>query len=107
MSERTTAGRYEGKVALVTGGASGLGEATARLLVAEGGNVVIADYGAERGQAVADSLGDHAVFVRCESGLGDECTDLLVACIVGEVLKLLVVHRQLGTQVGERLGHDA
>lgn len=66
MSERTTAGRYEGKVALVTGGASGLGEATARLLVAEGGNVVIADYGAERGQAVADSLGDHALFVRCD-----------------------------------------
>jgi NAD(P)-dependent dehydrogenase (short-subunit alcohol dehydrogenase family) len=66
MSERSTAGRYEGKVALVTGAASGLGEATARLLVAEGGNVVIADYGAERGQAVADSLGDHALFVRCD-----------------------------------------
>ncbi len=59
-------GRYEGKVAVITGAASGLGEATARLLVAEGGHVIIADYGAERGEAVAASLGDAARFVRCD-----------------------------------------
>jgi NAD(P)-dependent dehydrogenase (short-subunit alcohol dehydrogenase family) len=58
--------RYDGKVAVITGAASGLGEATARLLVAEGGKVIVADYGAERGQAVADSLGDAARFVRCD-----------------------------------------
>ncbi|MEI6497932.1 MAG: glucose 1-dehydrogenase [Actinomycetota bacterium] len=58
--------RFEGKVAVITGGASGLGEATARLLVAEGGKVVVADYGEERGKAVADSLGDSAIFVRCD-----------------------------------------
>lgn len=60
------AGRFENKVALVTGGASGLGEATARLCVAEGGMAIIADYGAERGQAVAASLGDKAIFVKCD-----------------------------------------
>ncbi|NBN89737.1 MAG: SDR family oxidoreductase [Actinobacteria bacterium] len=60
------AGRFEGKVALVTGGASGLGEETARLAVAEGGKVVIADYGVERGEAVAKSLGDKAIFVKCD-----------------------------------------
>lgn len=59
-------GRYEGQVAVITGGASGLGEATARLLVAQGGRVVIADYGVERGQAVATSLGDSARFVACD-----------------------------------------
>jgi NAD(P)-dependent dehydrogenase (short-subunit alcohol dehydrogenase family) len=59
------AGRYEGKVALITGAASGLGEAGARLVVAEGGRVVIADYSTERGTRVAADLGDAAVFVRC------------------------------------------
>jgi NAD(P)-dependent dehydrogenase (short-subunit alcohol dehydrogenase family) len=60
------AGRFEGRVAVVTGGASGLGEATARLLVAEGGQVVIADMGDARGRAVADSLGAAATFVHCD-----------------------------------------
>ncbi|CAB4870400.1 unannotated protein [freshwater metagenome] len=60
------AGRYEGRVAVITGAASGIGEATARLLVAEGGHVIVADYGVDRGQAVAASLGDAARFVRCD-----------------------------------------
>jgi len=64
--------RYEGKVAVITGAASGLGEATARLLVAEGGRVVIADYGEERGRAVAESLGDAARFVRCDVTVEDD-----------------------------------
>ncbi|MEL6890864.1 MAG: SDR family oxidoreductase [Actinomycetota bacterium] len=66
------ADRYAGKVALITGAASGLGEATARLLVAEGGNVVVADYGEDRGRAVADSLGDAAVFAKCDVTDEDE-----------------------------------
>jgi NAD(P)-dependent dehydrogenase (short-subunit alcohol dehydrogenase family) len=59
-------GRFAGKVVLVTGGASGLGEATARLVVDEGGHVVIADYGVERGEAVVASLGDNARFAPCD-----------------------------------------
>jgi NAD(P)-dependent dehydrogenase (short-subunit alcohol dehydrogenase family) len=60
------AGRFEGKVAVITGAASGLGEAGARLLVAEGGKVVLADYSAERGEKVAAELGANAVFVKCD-----------------------------------------
>lgn len=59
-------GRFEGKVAVVTGAASGIGEATARLVVAEGGRVVVADVLAERGKSVAASLGDNAIFARCD-----------------------------------------
>ena len=58
-----------GKVFIVTGGASGLGEGTARMLAQEGAKVVIADLQAERGQALATELGaaaGQATFVRCD-----------------------------------------
>ena len=54
----------QGKVFIVTGGASGLGEGTARHLAALGGKVVIADMQAEQGQAVALDIG--GAFVRCD-----------------------------------------
>ena len=54
--------RLEGKVALVTGAASGLGKATATLMVSEGAKVVLADLNAEAGAAVAESLGPDACF---------------------------------------------
>jgi len=53
-----------GKVFIVTGGASGLGEGTARMLAANGGKVVIADLQEERGQALAAELG--GAFVKCD-----------------------------------------
>jgi NAD(P)-dependent dehydrogenase (short-subunit alcohol dehydrogenase family) len=52
------------KVFIVTGGASGLGEGTARMLAAHGGKVVIADLQAERGEAIAAEIGGR--FVRCD-----------------------------------------
>jgi NAD(P)-dependent dehydrogenase (short-subunit alcohol dehydrogenase family) len=59
--------RYTDRVAVVTGGASGLGEATARLLAAEGGRVVVADLHADRAHAVADSIGsDRASAIACD-----------------------------------------
>jgi NAD(P)-dependent dehydrogenase (short-subunit alcohol dehydrogenase family) len=55
-----------GKVFIVTGGASGLGEGTARMLVAHGGKVVIADLQDDKGRALAAELGPAAAFVRCD-----------------------------------------
>ncbi|MEO1035701.1 MAG: SDR family NAD(P)-dependent oxidoreductase [Pseudomonadota bacterium] len=55
--------QINGKVAIVTGGASGLGEATARRYAANGANVVIADMNDERGNAVADDIGSNALYL--------------------------------------------
>ncbi len=57
---------------LVTGGASGLGEAVVRAIVAQGGKVVIADLNESAGQALVDELGDNARFLRCDITSGDE-----------------------------------
>lgn len=53
-----------GKVFIVTGGASGLGEGTARMLAAQGGTVVIADMQDDKGRAVAQDIG--GTFVHCD-----------------------------------------
>ncbi|MEQ6376568.1 3-hydroxyacyl-CoA dehydrogenase [Bacillaceae bacterium S4-13-58] len=53
-------------IGLITGGASGLGEATARQLVSSGTKVIIADVQEEKGTALANELGDHAHFVQTD-----------------------------------------
>lgn len=55
--------RIENSVFVVSGGGSGLGAATARMLVEAGGRVVLADVNEAAGQALASELGDSAVFV--------------------------------------------
>jgi 3(or 17)beta-hydroxysteroid dehydrogenase len=57
-------GRVAGKVAIVTGGASGMGKADAQLLAREGAKVVVADLNEADGQAVAAAIGANAVFMR-------------------------------------------
>jgi 3(or 17)beta-hydroxysteroid dehydrogenase len=59
-------GRVEGKVALVTGGASGLGAASVRMLVREGARVAITDLNEAGGQALAKELGEAARFWRLD-----------------------------------------
>ncbi len=59
-------GRVAGKVALITGAASGMGRADAVALAAEGARVVVADLNEEAGQAVAAEIGDAAVFKRLD-----------------------------------------
>jgi NAD(P)-dependent dehydrogenase (short-subunit alcohol dehydrogenase family) len=63
---------FEGKVAVVTGGASGMGEATVRLFVEEGARVVIADVQEAKGHGLADKLAGGAVFERTDVSREDD-----------------------------------
>jgi NAD(P)-dependent dehydrogenase (short-subunit alcohol dehydrogenase family) len=59
-------GRLDKKVAVITGATSGIGEATARVFVAEGSRVVVAGRSAERGEQLAAELGGNAFFFRAD-----------------------------------------
>lgn len=71
------AGEMAGKVAIVTGGARGLGEAMVELIVEEGGSVVIADLREEEGRALAARLGGAVRFRRTDVSSRDEVQALV------------------------------
>lgn len=78
----------QGKVFIVTGGASGLGEGTARMLAEHGATIVIADMQADKGQAVARELG--ATFVKCDvSSETDAQTAVQQATTLGKLMGLV------------------
>ena len=79
----------EGTAALVAGGASGLGEATARRLHGAGARVVIADLNRDKGEALAAELGDGATFVEANV-LEAEQVEAAVAAAAGGELPLRI-----------------
>ena len=91
--------------AVVTGGASGLGEATVRQLAAQGGRVVIADLQAERGAALAAALGTAVGFVRCD--VASETDAATAAAAAGALGPLRGLVNCAGMAIGEKtVGKD-
>ena len=86
---------FAGKVAIVTGGASGMGAATVRLLAARGGTVVIADIGVETGETLARELGGPVTFVRCDV-TDIAATEALVATTLDRLGRLDLLFNNAG-----------
>ncbi len=88
-------GELEGKVAVITGGANGIGLATVELFVAEGARVVVADLDTEAGEAVATRLGDAVSFLRTDVGERDSI-EAVVAHAVDRFGSLDVMYNNAG-----------
>jgi len=82
--------KIEGSVFVVTGGASGLGGATAAMIVAEGGSVVIGDVNTEAGEAHAKALGAAARFVKCDVTQESDGQAVIDAALAAGTLRGLV-----------------
>lgn len=71
----------EGKVAIVTGGARGIGEATVRLFVKQGAKVVIGDVEDTLGTMLANALGPSVTYVHCDVSLEEDIKNLIESTI--------------------------
>ena len=92
-------GRLEGKVALITGGTSGIGAATAELFVTEGARVVIAGRSEEKGGALAEKLGANAHYVRADVSKEEDIADA-VAATASQFGALHILFNNAGGPVG-------
>ena len=75
------AGRLDGKVALITGGASGLGACSARLMVGEGARVVVADIAEDAGKELAAEIGPSAHFVSLDVTSEDQWIEAIAETV--------------------------
>ncbi|TFV54567.1 glucose 1-dehydrogenase [Mycobacterium sp. PS03-16] len=96
-------GRVDGKVALISGGARGMGAEHARALVAEGAKVVIGDILDDEGKALADQLGDAARYMHLDVTSAEEW-DAAVATAVTEFGSLNVLVNNAGIVALGKIG---
>ncbi len=87
--------RLEGKVAIVTGAASGIGRGTAELLLQHGAKVVVADMNEEGGKAVVAELGANARFVKCDV-TNEDSVKAMIDFTVAEFGQLDILHNNAG-----------
>ncbi|WEV75544.1 SDR family oxidoreductase [Bifidobacterium sp. ESL0800] len=94
--------RLDGKVALVSGGASGIGLAIAKKFVDEGAKVALADINAENGEKVADELGENAMFVTLDVTQEDQWEQAFKD-VIAKFGKVNVVVNNAGIGVGNNI----
>jgi NAD(P)-dependent dehydrogenase (short-subunit alcohol dehydrogenase family) len=73
--------RLDGKVALITGGGSGMGRVASELFAVEGAKVVLTDVNDEAGAATADAIGEHALYVHADVSKESEAESMVRAAI--------------------------
>ncbi len=98
-------GRLDGKVAVITGGASGMGEASARLFVAEGARVAIGDLQGERAESLAKSLGERCIALGVDVSSSADVKRLVDAA-VARFGRLDVMFNNAGIGGSEGLIHE-
>jgi 3alpha(or 20beta)-hydroxysteroid dehydrogenase len=103
MTSIGTPGRLDGKVALISGGARGLGEAFARAVVAHGGRVTIGDIRDTHGEALANELGPGATYVHLDVTSAEDWQKA-VALTVATYGSLNVLVNNAGVAVFSSLG---
>jgi len=96
-------GRLEGKIAIITGGASGIGAATAELFVREGAKVLISDIQDDMGKSLAARLGDNATYRRADVSR-EEDVKALVDQAVDQHGRLDVLFNNAGQVMGTAVG---
>lgn len=94
--------KIEGKTAIITGGASGLGEAAARLLAEKGAQVVLLDLNEERGILLAGELGKGTVFARTDITAAEE-VEAAIALALAKFIRLDIIINCAGIAPGMKI----